>query len=114
MQDALGFPGKQDPAKWSVSELNDIRHRHVEPDRNGCALHTSGCLEWESERYRGVMRARCYPFNIPKRRFHNMNPQVHHTLFNRGCTLHILLLYNYTIVILVRIPGPLGPLPMFS
>ena len=26
------------------------------------------------------MQARCYPFNMPKRWFHNMNPQVHHNL----------------------------------
>ena len=43
MHDELGFPDKQDPAKWSVSELNDILHKHMVPDRNGC-LHTFGCL----------------------------------------------------------------------
>ena len=79
MQDELGFPDKQDPDKWGVSELNNILQKHVVPDRNGCALHTFGCLEWESELYRGIMRARCYPFKMPKRRFHNMNPQVHHS-----------------------------------
>ena len=42
MQDELGFPDKQDPAKCSVSELslNDILHKHVVPDRNGCVFHT--------------------------------------------------------------------------
>ena len=50
MEDELGFPDEQDPAKWSVSELNDILHKHVIPDRNGCAMHTFGCLEWESMR----------------------------------------------------------------
>ena len=52
MQDELGFPDKQDQARSSVSELNDILHRHVVPDRNGCVLHTFGCLEWESKRCR--------------------------------------------------------------
>ena len=78
MQDELGFPDKQDPDKWGVSELNNILQKHMVPDRNGCALHTFGCLEWESELYRGIMRARCYPFKMPKRRFHNMIPQAHH------------------------------------
>ena len=27
-----------------------------------CALTTFGCVEWESQLFRGVMRARCYPF----------------------------------------------------
>ena len=36
MQDALGFPEKKDPNKWSVSELNDILKTHVVCDRNGC------------------------------------------------------------------------------
>ena len=31
--------------------------------------------------FRGVMRARCYPFDMPKRRFHGFNPKVPvHTL----------------------------------
>ena len=55
MQDERGFPDKQDPAKWSVSELNDMLHKHVIPDRNGCTLHTFCCLEWESKRFIRVM-----------------------------------------------------------
>ncbi len=34
------------------------------------------CVEWESELCRGVMRARCYPFDMPKHCFHGMNPKV--------------------------------------
>ena len=59
MQDKLGFPDKLDPNKWGISELNNILQKHVVPDLNGCALHTFGCLEWESELYRGIMRASC-------------------------------------------------------
>ena len=81
MQDKLAFPDKKDATKWSVSELNDFLHRHLEPDRKGCALHTFGCLEWESEQCKRVMRARFYPFNMRKRMFYNMNPQIHSTLF---------------------------------
>jgi hypothetical protein len=36
-------------------------------------LTTFGCVEWESELFRGVMRARCYPFDMPKKRFHGFN-----------------------------------------
>ncbi len=36
----------------------------------------SGCVKWESDLCRGVMRARCYPFDTPKHRFHGMNPKV--------------------------------------
>ena len=53
---------KADPKRgWTQAELNGILQRHVVRDRNGCTLTTFGCVEWESELYRGVMRARCYP-----------------------------------------------------
>jgi len=76
MQDELGFPDKRDPNKWSVSELNDILRNHVVRGRNSGSLRTFGCVEWESELCRGIMRARCYPFNLPGHRFHKMNIQV--------------------------------------
>jgi len=77
MQDELGFPDKADPRRgWTPAELNSILQNHVVRNRDGCALTTFGCVEWESELYRGVMRARCYPWNMPKHRFHKMNPQV--------------------------------------
>ena len=77
MQDELGFPDKADARRgWTPAELNSILQNHVVRDRNGCGLVTFGCVEWESELYRGIMRARCYPWNMPKHRFHNTNPQV--------------------------------------
>ena len=79
MQDELGFPYKADPRRgWTPAELNSILQNHIVRNRDGCALITFGCVELESELYRGVMRARCYPwnmaFNMPKHRFHKMNP----------------------------------------
>ena len=82
MQDELGFPDKRDPDKWRVSELNDILRNHLVRNRNGCSLRTFGCVEWESEMYLGIMRARCYPFNLKGHRFHNMNIQVLELLDN--------------------------------
>ena len=60
------------------AELNSILQNHVVRNRDGCALTTFGCVEWESqaELYIGVMRARCYLWNMPKHRFHKMNPQL--------------------------------------
>ena len=56
MQDELGFPDKADPRRgWTLAELNSILQNHV--------------VEWESKLYRGVMRARCYQWNMPKYRF---------------------------------------------
>ena len=77
MQDELGFPDKADKraqpgSGWTPAELNSILQDHVV---NG-ALTTFGCVEWESDLFRGTMRARCYPFNMPKRRFHSFNPKV--------------------------------------
>ena len=77
MQDELGFPDKADKRAqlgtgWTPAELNSILHDHVV----GGELTTFGCMEWESEMFRGVMRARCYPFDMPKRRFHGFNTKV--------------------------------------
>jgi hypothetical protein len=55
---------------------NDILRNHLVHDRKGCLLRTFGCVEWEYELFRGIMLARCYPFNLPRHRFHNMNIQV--------------------------------------
>ena len=33
-------------------------------------------MEWQSQLFRGVMRARCYPFDMPMKRFHGFNPKV--------------------------------------
>ena len=77
MQDELGFPDKADqraePGRgWTPAELNPTLQAHVVDG----ALTTFGCVEWESELCRGVMRARCYPFDMPKHCFHGFNPKV--------------------------------------
>jgi len=59
------------------------------------AVTTFGCVEWESQLFRGVMRARCYPFNLPKRRFHSFNPQVHCTLIHIGTYQYVRFTYLY-------------------
>ena len=77
MQDELGLPDKADPRRgWTPAELNSILQNNVVRDMDGLALTTFRCVEWESELYRGVMRARCYPRNTPMHRFHKMNSQV--------------------------------------
>ena len=80
---------KKDPNKWSVSKLDNILQTHQVSDRNGCSLQTLGCLEWESKLYRGIMRARCYPFNMRGHHFHNINPQVHSQSLSHGYTSDI-------------------------
>ena len=81
MQDELGFADKADRRAapgtgWTPAELNNILQAHVVDG----ALTTFGCLEWESEFFRGTMHARCYPFNMEKRRFHSVNPKVCHSI----------------------------------
>ncbi len=55
-------------------------------------LTTFGCVEWESEQFRGVMRARCYPFKLPKRCFHGVNPQVYKLVY----TIIYMYIHVYT------------------
>ncbi len=77
LQDELGFPDKasqraEPGTGWTLAELNHILHAHVVDG----ALSSFGCMEWESQLFRGTMRARCYPFNVPKKRLHSFNPKV--------------------------------------
>ncbi len=85
LQDELGFTDKADRRAetgtgWTPAEVNHILHAHVVDS----ALTTFGCMEWDSESQlvRGVMLARCYPFNMPKKRVYSFNPQVGCTLIN--------------------------------
>ena len=60
-------------AREQGGHLNHILEAHVVDE----AFTTFSCVEWESELFLGVMRARCYPFNMPKHHFHGFNPQVY-------------------------------------
>ena len=78
MQEELGFPDKDDKRAepgtgWTPAELNRILHVHVVA---GELSSTFGCVECESQLFRGTMGALCYPFNMPKRHFHGFNPKV--------------------------------------
>ena len=77
LQEELGFPDKAKKRAlpgtgWTPAELNNILHYHVADGE----LTTFGSVEWESQLFRGVMRASCYPFDMPKKRFHGFNPKV--------------------------------------
>jgi hypothetical protein len=39
-------------------------------------LHVLGCVKWEPELCRGIMRARCYPFNLQEHLSHDTTVQV--------------------------------------
>ncbi len=58
MQEELGFPDKADKREepgtgWTPAELNQILHYHVVAGE----LTTFGCVEWQSQLFRGVMCA---------------------------------------------------------
>ena len=57
-EEELGFPDKADKRAepgtgWTPAELNHILHDHVVAGE----LTTFGCVEWESQLFRGTMRA---------------------------------------------------------
>jgi hypothetical protein len=65
LQEELGFPDKankraQPGTGWTSAELNSILHDHVVAGE----LATFGCVEWQSQLFRAVMRASCYPFDL--------------------------------------------------
>ena len=61
---------------WSSDQLNRILTGCLVSDRQGNNLHTFHTVEFESDLYRGVMRARCYPFNMAQHRFRGKNVKV--------------------------------------
>ena len=59
MQEELGFPDKADKSAepstgWTPAKLNSILHDHVVAGE----LTTFGCVEWQSQLFRGVMTSR--------------------------------------------------------
>jgi hypothetical protein len=77
LQEELGFLDKADKRAepgtgWTAAELNGILHNHVV----NRILTSFDCVEWESNLFRGVMCARCYPFDMPRRSFHSSNQKV--------------------------------------
>ena len=84
MQEELDFPDKADKTHrraqqgGTAAELNRILHDHVV----GGESTTFGCVEWQSQLFRRAMRARCYPFDMPKRHFHGFNTKVSERTLN--------------------------------
>jgi hypothetical protein len=58
---------------WSSGQLNQILTGCLLSDRRGNNLYTFHTVKFESDLYRGVMRARCYPFNMAQHRFRGKN-----------------------------------------
>jgi hypothetical protein len=66
----LNVPPRLDQSKpWSTATLNRILQTCIVSDSRGINIHTFQTVEFESDRYCGVMRARCYPFNMEHHRF---------------------------------------------
>ena len=82
-----------------VYDLNRILTGCLVSDRRGNNLHTFHTVEIESDLYSGVMRARCYPFNMAGHRFRGKNVKVCHLRALRS----ILLAYLQNILGLVHL-----------
>ena len=67
-------PSQSEP--WSTAALNQILQTCFVSDLRGINIHTFNTVEFESDLYRGVMRAQCYPFNLDLHRFHGRNVKV--------------------------------------
>jgi hypothetical protein len=74
----LNVPLRPDPTQpWSTATLNRILQTCLVSDRKGHNIHTFQTVEFESDLYRGVMRARCYPFDMERHRFRGRNVKVY-------------------------------------
>ena len=74
MSEELNLPDPGD--EWSSAALNNILIHCLVSNRRGDNLHTFQCVEFESDLYRGVMRARCFPFDMENHRFYGKNVKV--------------------------------------
>ena len=73
----LNVPPRPDPSQpWSTATLNRILQTCLVFDRKGNNIDTFQTVEFESDLYRGVMRARCYPFNMENHQFRGRNVKV--------------------------------------
>ena len=73
----LNVPPRPVPSQpWSTATLNQILQTCIVSDSRGIYIHTFPTVEFESDLYRGVMRARCYPFNMDRHRFRGKNVKV--------------------------------------
>ena len=89
--DELNLPARAgSDADWSAEKLNIILQRCLVSDRKGLNIHTCQMLEFESDLYRGIMRARCYPFDAQEYRFRGYNVKVH-------CMSHCFCLYLFVL-----------------
>jgi len=97
----LNVPPRLDPSKpWSTATLNRILQTCIVSDSRGINIHTFQTVEFESDLYRGVMRARCYPFNMTQHRFRGRNVKVSTYTWYMTCicnvyTSYILCIYMY-------------------
>ena len=71
MSDELNLPDSRDAA-----DLNNILIHCLVSNRRGDNLHTFQCVEFESDLYRGVMQAQCFPFNMETHLFYGRNVKV--------------------------------------
>ena len=75
--DELHVLPRPDPSKpWSTATLNQILQTCIVSNLHGINIHTFQTVEFESDLYRGVMRARCYPFNMKRHQFRGRNVKV--------------------------------------
>jgi hypothetical protein len=74
MSDELNLPDSGD--EWGSEALNNILIHCLVSNRRGDNLHTYQCVDFESDLYRGVMRALCFPFKMEKLRFYGKNVKV--------------------------------------
>jgi hypothetical protein len=73
----LNVPLRPDPSKpWSAATLNRILQTCIVSGSRRINIHTFQTVEFESDLYRGVMLARCYPFNMEHHRFRGRNVEL--------------------------------------
>ncbi len=73
----------------NIAGRSAVLQTYIVSDSREINIHTFQTVEFESDLYHGVMRARCYPFNMEHHRFRGRNVKVGTYTWYMSCISYV-------------------------